>query len=479
MTPAPHDSAPRGGRLSALAALAAVGLLASSAAACGEKPKPRPTPAASAPPPATAASAGPTSNVAITAGGVTLDDATAPSAKAALTLATSRPSAVKELIAAGPAAAPTAMALLTSVNLEELRGALEYFAEVPSAAAAPAITRLLKHDAAAVRDAARLALVATGGDALVTSAVALLDSPSPGVRVDAARTLATVDGAGLAAPKLQAMLSDPDPAVVAEAAIALARVGGELDEAALTAMITSADAPAATRQAALLVARRRGVAVPAEAVRSALAGDVIELAAEAARALQVVPEAERGALVDQALADARPAVRRAVAEALGHASSPALAKAGLAATRKLASDPDPTVRAASLYGLARGGDDDVARVKAALGDESALVRRAAAATLASMPGGQAAIIAALDKEQGAATKRFMVKVLGAIPTRASLLAIAAELTDTDIQDEALLALGRIAQTVEYELDAAKWRGWIDAHYPPPAPPGDKAPDAPK
>ncbi|PKN54442.1 MAG: hypothetical protein CVU56_26595, partial [Deltaproteobacteria bacterium HGW-Deltaproteobacteria-14] len=141
------------GSLLALAGLAPLG-------GCGKKPSARPQ-AATAPAAPAAPDRGPTGPGAEpdqTSGGVPLAGAPSDVARAALALARRPDSATRQLIAAGAEARPVARALLASLNLQELEGALAYFAAVPDDGALSSIAHLLGHDAATVRDAARLAL---------------------------------------------------------------------------------------------------------------------------------------------------------------------------------------------------------------------------------------------------------------------------------------------------------------------------------
>lgn len=82
-----------------------------------------------------------------------------------------------------------------------------------------------------------------------------------------------------------------------------------------------------------------------------------------------------------ALAESDPRLRHAAARALGGMVSDARARAGLA---NATTDPDFVVRAAAWQSLARAGDDERARLLAALAGESdAFVRRALAQSLAA------------------------------------------------------------------------------------------------
>jgi len=441
----------------------------SLAAACGKKPEPKLEPPPR-PDPGARVESGPAALPSRTAGGVTLGDAPQAVIDAALSLATQRARAVNTLIEAGDDARDVALALLDSLNFEELRGALDYFAAVPHPGAGQRIGRLLQHDAATVRDSARRALEGlaadrgAGADARIAGVIDALASDRAALRADAARTLGGL-GATSAAPQLARLLTDPDPEVASEAAVALARLGGGAESApireAIEAILGDEDAALHALEAALLVARRRGLEVPGPILEGHLSSHEPRRVAAAARALDAAPPGAWRDLFAAAFADARPAVRRAAIEG-------AVRRAGEAPgalVERAAKDSDASVRVAAAGLIARrgaGSGATIPQLAALLGDPSPLVRRAAIAHLRGFDGGEGPISARLDVEADEDTVALALFGLAGTGRRAALEAVADRLEHPGTRAIAVAALSSAMGTHAPGSDPAAWRALLSA-----------------
>ena len=523
------------GSLLALASLAPLG-------GCGKKPQARPqvatTPAAPVAP--DRGPTGPGAEPDQTSGGVPLAGAPANVAHAAIALARRPDSATRQLIAAGEAARPMARALLASLNLQELEGALDYFAAVPDDGALGSIAPLLAHDAATVRDAARRALAGHRGSLLAQAVAPLTESPKAAVRIDAVRTLAGIGGL-LARAALVLRLDDADDTVVLEAGSALSRLGPPVDQAALDALFAREDARPAQLRAALTIAGRAGGVVPPAVVDKALTANDEVLATVAARAVAAVPAGERAPLVERTSKDPRDAVRRGLLEGVSASDDPTLRATAERLAREAVTSGSVELRVAAASALAallpesarkaarttpaapdappaptdtasapkdEAGPPPAAVVPAPpagfdpatfgplpalllglLDDPAPPVRRAAGVLLArDLPGPitATALDARVTREDDAVTQQILLSALTRIGTRDAFARVIARLEAEPIGKLAHIALIRAAGQ-EIPREVAAWTAWLNARFGAPraatdgpgaaAPEGDTAVDA--
>jgi|GEM_PF-2823223 len=497
--------------------------------ACGKKPKPRQHTADPAAATSAAPDRGPLGPGAVadkTAGGVSLAGAPQEVAQAASALARRQDSATRQLIAAGEPARPVARALLGSLNLPEVEGALAFFAAHPDEEALPDIARLVGHDAASVRQAARHALKGRHGSLLAQKIAPLTEDPRADVRVGAVRTLAGVGGL-LARTALVARLADEDDTVVLEAASALSRLGPPADQPALDKLFANAEARPVQLRASLIVARRADGRVPAEAARRALASEDEALAAAAARAFPQTTYENTAAALAELSEDARPVVRRALLDGLVAVGAEAhradierLATAALAhedvplrvagATALAALLPEAASKAARTTPIAPPPSDGEApaapavaevhfdpatfgpipnRLLALLADDAPPLRRAAAVLLSDRLAGPitaSRLDARVDEETDATTQQVVLSALARVRTRDAFERVIARLDSKPLGRMAHQAL-ILAARLEIPRDAAAWRAWLERRFgsavagttvdelPDETPPADGAP----
>jgi HEAT repeat protein len=257
----------------------------------------------------------------------------------------------------------------------------------------------------AVRRAAIAAVDRLGGDGRVTRLIAAAGDADGSVRADALAALAGEDDRRLVDVALGAL--DDDYLGARLAAIRVLAGDGERGRSALAGLVDSADAYVALRAAVAL--RKAGVAVPADAVRRALADRRWNVRVAALNAVAEVTEPDEALrLIGPALIDDRVEVRLAAARvmarlgATGRASQTfytalegpreqarlqaavALLRmgdsGGLDALGELLASRDAGIRAGAAFALQQTDNVSLQLVRA-LGDSDAGVRIAAAESL--------------------------------------------------------------------------------------------------
>ena len=197
----------------------------------------------------------------------------------------------------------------------------------------------------------------------------------------ALRALGSVAGHPRAAATLRAALRSTDPA---RRVAAVAGLSGQPESETIAALQWTASADEDARVTAAAVEALGTLARRAGEAGDAAVNALIVLTAEQPRseaavaALAALPVPRIGG-VAAGLADARPAVRRAIISALGRMKHPDAS----AAIRSALDDPEPAVREAAVTLLERLGAQGVARrfAEMARADQSRAVRLAAAAAL--------------------------------------------------------------------------------------------------
>jgi HEAT repeat protein len=391
------------------------------------------------------------------AGGVSLAAVEPAVRRDALTLATRRAHALDRLIRRGPSAAAAMTALLASKNLDELEGALEWFAAIHPDAATGDIAALATHSSESVRALVVDALVAQDARAQATTLAGLLGDPSPLVRAKAAMALRRFGDAS-ATEALLARVQDSDPLVALEAAHAAAAVGGADAWKALLAEARGGTPSA--RRAALQGLRRAEQSVPLEVLDAALASDELDLKLEGIKGLRLAVEEAAPTRLGLQLQDRQPVVRRVALETVFATD----AKAGTAAARGMLGDGDRQVRAAAVALLAGAAESDLGAAELArlLADPDTGVRAVAAAYAGTRTGDElrAALVGRLAAEAEVPVRRMIVEALGTVGDKSSLDALIAAMDEprSPVADQALAALQRITGEA-IGPDPAAWRAF--------------------
>lgn len=455
-------------RLCCIAALALAAALLSIAGGCRssrrtvEPPSNAEAPAQVAAAPAAARAAGES------AGGVSLAAIDAPIRRDALALATRPAYAVDRLIRRGESAEPAMTALLASKNLDELEGALRWFAAIHPEGGTGAIAALATHPSDAVRALVVDALAAKDARGHASTLAGLLGDPAPVVRAKAAATLRRF-GAASASEALIARVQDSDPFVALEAAHAAAAVGGA---DAFKALLAEARGGTPTaRRAALHGLRRMEQSVPLEILDQALASPELDLKLEGIKGLRLAVEDAAPARLGLQLGAAEPVVRRVALETVFATDS----KAGVRAARGMLSDASPEVRAAALALLVASDDGGVngSELAGYLSDPLPGVRAVAAAYAGARSGDELrlALIGRLTAETEVPIRRMLVEALASVGDKSAvdpLIAVLAE-PRSPVMDEAVRALQRITGE-RFGADPAAWRAYASGE--PAKPPAD-------
>lgn len=466
----------------------AIGVMALSAISvgCGKKPKPHPTPprtAAGAPATAPAVpTPPPESPPTRTRGGVELasaleeaGDARERVFAAADLLARERPAGVKRLIAEKTRAKATVLALLESLNLDELIGALEVLQADgdPTGARAQAADKvfaLLDHEVAAVRDAAfETAPLVADGAALAK----LLPDLAPDRKVAVVRLLAGWDGASID-DALWPLVAGSDTDLAIEAALAatspekrlsdtiasrIRELLAEADDHELRLglmMLRRLEANAGTPAADRLPAWRKA------AIDRALQSKDAALMLEGVRSSRALAVADREPLYEQLVLDPRSAVRAVTAEVLVHHRG----KARDTLVAKLLEDAEGEVRMAAAGARARFGSpkDRRAALTPLLHDPNRGVRLAAAMSLADrelITGSVPLLVKQLGRETSQGTK----SILGALTQSGDKEALLAVIELIGGEDKNLAVAAHFALKnatgQDFEDDLGAWRGWLE------------------
>ncbi|MFT7582253.1 MAG: hypothetical protein ACI9MR_003935, partial [Myxococcota bacterium] len=347
---------------------------------CGKKPGPKPA--------ASDATTGPKApGQQKTAGGVSLAGVSPEATKAALRVARQRKAGVYDLIQIGDKATPVAVALLDSVNLEELEGGLAVLRTLRAPAATPKMVALMTHDAAAVRDAARKTLETYPPAALGPALMPVLDHADLAVRANGVRFLGTI-GYRPAGDKIRGLLSHGNGDLALEAATALARIGDAQHVAKVLPLIDAEGAAVSQRRAAIIVVRRLGGTVPSTVLAKVLASTDAALVREAARAIAPILDPARTALADTAWRHPAEGVKSALVAGLAAAPVAPASETPPPSpwVEKALASSDPNLRVAGLTAATRHRTGEARRtlLQGALAPENTdlVVRRAAAALAA-------------------------------------------------------------------------------------------------
>ncbi len=160
--------------------------------------------------------------------------------------------------------------------------------------------------------------------------------------------MAMEDRRALDETAIAAAASSPDAALRARAAVAIGRIGDPTAAATLSRLLSDPD-PATRKTAAFAAGLLRDPSLVPELARGLSDADP-DFAAEASWSLGFVEQkAAQSALIAALPKAAGPERRAAIVRALWRYPTPETA----AAAAPLAADPEPTVRAAALYALAR------------------------------------------------------------------------------------------------------------------------------
>ena len=361
---------------------------------------------------------------------------------------------------------------------------LDTFARFGTAGARELLSEQLRHGSAAVRGAAveairRAARHDVAGELVATAGA----DPSPDVRASALDALREL-GVRQAVPVALDRLGDGDPRV-REAAVALVgqlggrETAGELRRrtgdgtptvrAAIATALGLLHAPESRPELGAMLAD------PAPEVRAAAARALGRTGDRAAiPALLAAAGAGDGALRD-AVADAIPRLDPSATPALlaelrrlndGSARTTAIRALGRTGTAEAMpllegalADPDPAVRAAAADGLARSGRAEAAAALARLltGDPERSVRERAALAVGLLraEGGDAALLAACQREVAPEVRAAAVMALGAWDQE-SVVARLLEMSD-EAEVRQILET-RLREDAEYRLLAQRMRG---------------------
>ena len=361
---------------------------------------------------------------------------------------------------------------------------IDTFARFGTAGARELLSEQLRHGSPAVRGAAveairRAARHDVSGELVATAGA----DPSPEVRASALEALREL-GVRQAVPVALDRLGDGDPRV-REAAVALVGHLGSKDTAGELRRRVGDGTP--TVRAAIATALGMLHAPDSRPELGAMLGDPeAEVRAAAARALGRTGDRAAIPALLEALGTGDAALRDAVSDAvprLDPTATPALlaelrrlndAGARATAIRALGrtgageavplfeaalTDPEPSVRAAAADGLARGGRADaaprVAQLLAEDPDRSVRERAALALGLIRGEGGDAALIAACQRESAPEVRAAAVMSLGAWDQE-SLVARLLEMSDEPEVRRILET--RLRDDAEYRLLAQRMRG---------------------
>jgi hypothetical protein len=382
---------------------------------------------------------------------------------AAKRLSKERDAAVGELLALGAPAKDAVLKLLTSKNLNELRGAIACIVADGDpiglrAEALEALLPLATHDAQDVREAARAAIEALAD---VHRLIETLGSSLHAARLGAVRLLANWDGAAVQTA-LAARFDDADLAFAREAMLA-ATATGKAPSPVVTEAAQKLLAAGGERAAiGLRALHRMGVTIDAKALQTVLGSTDAQLLAEAIRiaGTTLSPE-QRGVFV----VDTRVEIRRALAEVTTDPADLAI----------LTHDADLTVRASAIGGLARAGAeiDRLATLAPFLTDPEIVIQRSALAAIANGARPEAAVrtIQEWSDKTAPEHKVFAVAALGRVDDRSAIDALIGLVPNDGLGPYAQAVLGALSGET-HGLDLAAWNAWRDRKYPPPA-------DAPK
>lgn len=490
--------APRSRLTRTITRLSATVALASACVGCGEKPRPKA-------PDVSRVEAGPGSAAlplppvppptARTVGGVELTALVPEGAVGDAIIAAARDlshdkKAAARLIAAGPAARPVVLALLSSANLDEVLGALEAFGATgdpvglkeEAGKALEGLIGLLGHEVREVRDRAwQVAPLVADGDGLVE----LLDKAgSDEVARGLLGLLANWDGPSVRAA-LDKIARGPKAALAEEAVFALVARGRE-GEAERIALAVDLLGQADKRGLGLRLAASLGEAAmkPHAKVLSGLIETVLthkatepaEVVAAAIRATRSLPKTDHVPLLTQLAADALTEVRRVAIETLGEVTEPR--DEVFASVEKALDDLEGSVRIAAIRAYAglsrrvpkRPLEAAVSKLAPKLAEPHQGVRLAAASVLARpefAPWSAGPLAQRVDAEKEGARDALLI-ALATSKSRALAALVVTKLDDADMRPSAHLAL-TTASGLDEPATPSAWATWLETLGPSPEP----------
>ena len=397
---------------------------------------------------------------ATTAGGVTVPDELPPEVDEALAdFAVDRRRGLRVMLQHVDAAEPAMLALFDSANIEEMLGALEFFRETGRSAGVAGALKLLQHDVARVRHSALDTLLTLEPDQHADKLAALVNDPDADVRTFAVQALREVRSTDVA-KALVAKIDDADERVAVEAAAALTTQGELVDLEALLGHATSgAGAPTV---AALFALRKLGHAAPIALLTKVMASKDLRASQQAVRAAGVGLDEARQALLDKALGDPRPQIRRVAVETLFEAKG----KAARPALEGAIGDKAGPVRASALFLLAGLLDAEAATATLPrfFDDADPDVRTSAylgAGVSKNASGLGAALLARIDKEDDTTALSFLIAATGDLRLAGAIDGHIDRLETTKASELKIASRDalRAISGEDFGLNAAGWRTW--------------------